>query len=318
MHVLDEDQDVDGWVTFGFLNEIALDDQPMMAMLAVDSTSDLGLPVLEGQLPDGTDEIAIGSSTAEVLGLEVGDSAELGGFFPPTPVTVTGIVVFPSLGPFAADRVGAGTGMLLPERLLRDMAEREGFGDPSDLATFVGVELRPDAAPDAVARLSAELAPLDLDRQPCGHLRGPGAAARAGRPHVDALRRRHRRRRPRRDGNDRAGRSIVGLRQVSPARPRRPTHAGLHGRSDPSVGARAVGGDRGGGGRDRRRRSGWWSAGSCGASSPTSSASSRNRPDRGSRWRSSSPGPWSPHCSPPSCRPSWRRANARPTDLRTE
>ena len=165
--LLDEDQDVDSWATFGFLNEIALDDQPMMAMLATDSSSDLGLPVLEGALPDGTDEIALGSSTADSLGLEVGDSAELGGLFPPTPVTVTGLVVFPSLGPFAADRVGAGTGMLLPERLVKDVAERAGFGDPvADLATFVGVELRSDAAAGAASRLSAQLAPLDTTGSP--------------------------------------------------------------------------------------------------------------------------------------------------------
>ncbi|MGH9270017.1 MAG: hypothetical protein ACRDZ2_01960, partial [Ilumatobacteraceae bacterium] len=50
---------------------------------------------------------AIGSSTADALGLDVGDSAELGGLFPPTTVTVTGLAVFPSVGPFAADRVGA-------------------------------------------------------------------------------------------------------------------------------------------------------------------------------------------------------------------
>lgn len=160
--LLDDDADVDGWLVLGFLNEASLDDQPTLAVLALGGAGDdLGLTLLSGSIP-GFDEIALGASTAAEQGLEVGDTVELGVVFSTTTVTVSGIVVFPSLGPYAADRVGAGTGLLLPEALVRDIAEREpDQGDPLGLATFVGVGLRDDASSDAVTRLSAQLGPLD-------------------------------------------------------------------------------------------------------------------------------------------------------------
>ena len=65
---------------------------------------------------------------------------------------MSGIVVFPSLGQYAADRVGAGTGVLLPSGPLK--------GVP-DLATFVGIALRDDAGPVAIDRLVPQLGQLD-------------------------------------------------------------------------------------------------------------------------------------------------------------
>ncbi|CAN5724814.1 hypothetical protein BH18ACT2_BH18ACT2_00150 [soil metagenome] len=153
--LLDGDPAVETWTALGFLNEISLDGQPMMAMVAPDVEADLELSLLAGSIPDASDEIAVGAITAEQLGVSVGDSVELAGGGSPSTVTVSGVVVFPSLGQFAADRVGAGTGVLLPSALL-DADDRQF------LATFVGVDLRDDADPEAIDRLATQLGPLDL------------------------------------------------------------------------------------------------------------------------------------------------------------
>ncbi len=146
----------------GFVNEISIDGDPMMTMLGFEQTADVDLPVLEGALPTADDEVALGASTAAERGLEVGDTVEIAGLVAPTEATITGIVVFPSLGPLFAERVGTGTGLLVPEAM--HTSGQPGHGaDLHDAATFVGVDLHPDAdTPATRERIGDELAGLDL------------------------------------------------------------------------------------------------------------------------------------------------------------
>ena len=158
--LLDDDPAVDSWTVLGFVNEISLDGDPMMTMLGFEQTADLDLPVLEGALPTARDEVALGASTAAERGLAVGETVEIGGLVGPTEATITGIVVFPSLGPLFAERVGTGTGLLMPEAM-----HTEGQPDASSYgaATFVGVDLHPEAdTPATRERIGDGLAGLDL------------------------------------------------------------------------------------------------------------------------------------------------------------
>ncbi len=124
----------------GFVNEIAVDGDPMMTLLGFDQTADLDLPVLEGALPTEGDEVALGAGTAAERGLAVGDTVEIDGLVGPTEATITGIVVFPTLGPLFAERVGTGTGLLVPEAMHTDgQPGASSYG----AATFVGVDLHP-------------------------------------------------------------------------------------------------------------------------------------------------------------------------------
>ncbi len=164
---LADDPDIESWTVLGFLSEVALNGEPMLTMFGFDRTADLDLPLVDGVLPREDGEVAIGLGTARAHGLEVGDTVEIGGTFAPRPATVTGIVVFPALGPFNSDRLGAGTGLLLPEEM-STAAASDLFGSPEEgeaavqrLATFVGVDLRDDR--DTVAtrtRLQEELVTL--------------------------------------------------------------------------------------------------------------------------------------------------------------
>jgi len=164
--LLDGDRDVASWAALGFLNDIALDDEPMMALLALDGTSELDLTLLSGSIPDRPDEVAVGAETAADRGLEIGDTVELSGAFPTTATTISGIVVFPPIGPFAADRVGAGTGLLLPRALVSDLAAQSGGEDPSGLAAFVGVEFADGAPIESIDRVGEQLGPLDTSGTP--------------------------------------------------------------------------------------------------------------------------------------------------------
>jgi putative ABC transport system permease protein len=91
--------------------------------------------VIEGQLPAGARQVALGSQTADDLGVGVGDEVELGGEgIASNRATVTGIVVLPALGPILADRTGPGSGMLLPASALE--------ADEAAIAlSFIGIDL---------------------------------------------------------------------------------------------------------------------------------------------------------------------------------
>lgn len=109
------------------------------------------LAVVEGELPSANDEIALGSKTAERLGLAVGDTTTVEAYDGERRATVRGLVVLPSIGPFQADRTSPGTGALLSasffDALVLEVAQEAGTepGQVSadSLSGFVAVDLRP-------------------------------------------------------------------------------------------------------------------------------------------------------------------------------
>ncbi len=157
--IFDDDPDVSSWTAIGFLNEVSLDGESLMSVYGLDHSSTVDLPLVRGSLPVAGDEIALGSATASSRALDVGDRVTLGGIIDTREATVSGIVVFPTLGPILADRVSAGTGMLLPEALF----DGELLADAQSLAAFIGIDVE-DRSDNAAtrSRLQQELDGLDL------------------------------------------------------------------------------------------------------------------------------------------------------------
>jgi hypothetical protein len=135
---LDSRDDVESWTGLGFTSSITVDGEPVLSVVGLDQASDVDVTVVEGRLPAGERQVALGSRTAADLGVGVGDDVELGGDEIAPRATVTGIVVLPALGPVLADRTGPGTGMLLPASALGEDASAQ-------LLSFIGVDLARDA-----------------------------------------------------------------------------------------------------------------------------------------------------------------------------
>jgi hypothetical protein len=169
--VLTDDPDVAHWTTFGFLNEATLDGDPMMSVVGLErDTLDVDFPVLVGRLPIRADEVALGAVTARERGLSVGDTVRISGVAEPVEAEVTGLVVFPTLGPLFAGEVSAGTGMLLPQA----MVEGGGITDITlDLATFLGIDLHDGVDAQAAQQLQDRLAGIDLQGAPARVYRTP-------------------------------------------------------------------------------------------------------------------------------------------------
>ena len=167
-----DDPDVAGWTAFGFLNEPSVDGEPIMSVIGAEQHAPaVDFPLLEGSLPTRPDEIALGVNTAGERGIGVGDTVQIGGAFESFEVTVTGLVVFPAIGPMFAESVGAGTGMLLPQALVDPVAPVPNAA--AGLATFVGVELAEGADEAATARIHDALAGLDALGYPPIQFDGP-------------------------------------------------------------------------------------------------------------------------------------------------
>jgi putative ABC transport system permease protein len=113
-------------------------------------------------MPRRRDEVALGTDTAADRGLELGDSVQIGVYDFVQEATVSALVVFPSLGPILSDRVGAGTGMFVPQALF-DAPELDWLrADALSLTSFVGVDLVDDD-PAHVADVEQRLKRLETD-----------------------------------------------------------------------------------------------------------------------------------------------------------
>jgi putative ABC transport system permease protein len=158
---LDDDPAVDTWTALGFLNELSVDGEPVMSIVGVErQTPEVDIPLLSGELPRRSDEVALGSASARERGIDVGDTVSIGGPFEPVDAAVTGIAVFPTIGPMFAGTVGSGDGLLVPQAMIDEVAPVENAA--ISLATFVGVDLVGDADPAAVARIEQRLGVPDL------------------------------------------------------------------------------------------------------------------------------------------------------------
>jgi hypothetical protein len=162
--LLDDDPDVEAWGYYGFISAIAVDGEPIAALIDPVVGSGSEVTVIEGSLPTTADEVALAVTTASERGLDVGDTVELGGLVrPPRTATVTARVVLPTLGPFQSDRVSAGSGMLVPFALF-EQPELEFVRDfASSWYAYVGIDLVDGADRDAaIARLEPLIGGLEL------------------------------------------------------------------------------------------------------------------------------------------------------------
>jgi len=95
----------------------AINGEPTPIVAERDGFGELALPVIDGTAPIGDDELGLGALTADRLGLAPGDKALLVTTFGEREVTVSGLVVLPTIGQYEADRASLGNGALLSERL---------------------------------------------------------------------------------------------------------------------------------------------------------------------------------------------------------
>jgi hypothetical protein len=138
-------RDIERWSALGFTNNETLDGRPVVTVVDAGTSSGPAFSVVDGRLPVGPDEVAVGRRTAHAWKLRVGDRVRLGGDdVTSREVTVTGVAVMPPLGRFQDDRASPGLGILLPKAALRD----DTF---EGLPSFIGVEL----APGTDARVAA-------------------------------------------------------------------------------------------------------------------------------------------------------------------
>jgi putative ABC transport system permease protein len=156
------------------LNPVTIQGEALPAVADRVGLDRIPLPVVDGRLPHGPNEIALGSQSAERLGIDVGDEITVTSYFGEREATVTGTVVLPPLGPFESDRAFTGTGALLSAPFFDEMvasAEETAGVPPGSLAetglgAFVGITLRDGVTPaefiDSIER--DELLSWDLNR----------------------------------------------------------------------------------------------------------------------------------------------------------
>jgi hypothetical protein len=130
-----------------------------IGVLGVEAGQGITLPVLEGRAPVGSHEVALGRSTLDELGKEVGDTVTLDGGRDPLEFTITGTAVVPEInqgGP------GLGEGGVMPLESLVELVPDEqpnvalvrfapGGEDSAAMAQLRSAgELLPPVLPDAL------------------------------------------------------------------------------------------------------------------------------------------------------------------------
>ena len=166
--------EVERWGLASLSGGLTVNEETMPYVAAGPGFDAIPLPVVEGQLPVADDEIALGSQTADRLGLGVGSRVMVNTAYGAREASVRGLVVLPPVGPFLADRTSLGTGALLSARFHQAIlfaAEREAGMEPGQLVDtlggFVAIDLRDGVDPaEFLAAISDQLPTWDVNGVP--------------------------------------------------------------------------------------------------------------------------------------------------------
>ena len=151
--------EVDGWSAGVLSGSLSIDGEATPSIVARRAAVLDDRAVVEGRLPSGAEEIALGAQTARDLDREVGDRVTVTSLFGEATATVSGLVVLPAVGPFQSDTTNLATGAYLPGELLEASytgAEEATGLTPGALAdsqvALISIDLAADADEDEVAR----------------------------------------------------------------------------------------------------------------------------------------------------------------------
>lgn len=146
--------EVAGWGVAATALSATIDGLKLPAIADVQGLVDLGLPTVRGSLPRRDHEVALGSTSAERLGVSVGDTVAVATDFGERDAIVTGVVVLPAIGAFLSDRAGLGTGILLSAPFFHEVvsAAEAAAGVPSGtfyetIGGFVAIDLNDGVSP---------------------------------------------------------------------------------------------------------------------------------------------------------------------------
>jgi hypothetical protein len=165
-------REVESWTLAGASGDFTLDGRAIAAVSDRGDLSTAALPIIEGVLPAGDQEIAVGALTAGRHDLQVGSTVEVTTPGLTREATVSGIVVLPPLGAFQSARASLGDGMLLSRAFLDALVAPEeqeldlppgSYGD--SIAAFVGIELRDGVDPtEFLQAIGDDIGAWDVNR----------------------------------------------------------------------------------------------------------------------------------------------------------
>jgi hypothetical protein len=158
--------EVDGWSAAVLSGSLSIEGEATPSIVARGGAVLDERALVEGRLPSGAGEIALGVQTARDIDREVGDQVTVTSLLGDATATVSGLVVLPAVGPFQSDITNLATGAYLPGELLEATyqgAEEATGSTPSELADGQAALVAIDLAADADEREVADALAAQID-----------------------------------------------------------------------------------------------------------------------------------------------------------
>ena len=171
--VLDDERGVEAWSLLAFDNGVTVDDLELPVLGLERERGDLGPPIIDGRLPSGDGEIALGTGTLDRLGKSVGDTVRMGKGPTAADLRIVGTVVLPAIGQVNSDHTALGRGALVAMQTLAHIESPDAVCLESEDA-LCPVAIAIDVAPGVDgAAVAARVAAAEPDGVPNGTFSKP-------------------------------------------------------------------------------------------------------------------------------------------------
>ena len=171
--IMDGERGVEAWSLLSFDNGVSVDDLELPVLGLEQEEGDLGPPVIDGRLPSGDGEIALGTGTLERLGKSVGDTVRMGEGPSAADLRIVGTVVLPAIGQVNSDHTALGRGALVAMQTLSRIESPDAAcmeADDAICPVAVAIDVAPGADGAAVA---AQVIAAEPDGVPDGTFSKP-------------------------------------------------------------------------------------------------------------------------------------------------